>query len=262
MNVDHCKVFFIDLDNTFYDHQSNQVPPKHIEAVLKLKEKGYKVCTCTGRAMLLIEELDILDCIPWDGHVCGNGAYVYDADLNLLEQNTIEPSAAMDLFHFAKEEGIGVLGLGNVSMATQITPQEQAIVDYFHLQDVTVREPKEDDCYSNMLMPYSETIETHLKEANIDGIEPVYMPHCIDVKRKGISKYNGIQTMMASFGLPVHDYIAFGDSYIDLEMLENATLGVVMENGDPRLKERLDEIAPPCSQGGLYTYCKEHNFID
>ena len=252
----------MDLDNTFYDHRSNVVPPKHIEAIQKLKEKGYKVCTCTGRAMLLVEELDILDLIEWDGHVCGNGAYVYDKDLHLLDENTIQPQAARALISFAEKEGIGLLGLGNVAMATKIGEREQAVVDYFHLKDVKIRPYQDTDRYSNILMPWDETIEAHLRQANIEGIDPVYMTHCIDVKRKGISKYHGIEILMDSFGYPVHDYIAFGDSFIDLEMLENATLGVVMENADPRLKERIRETAPPCHEGGVYTYCKTHHSID
>ena len=255
-------VVFIDLDNTFYDHENHVVPKKHIDAIRQLKQKGFKVCTCTGRPMNLVEELNILDLIEWDGHVTGNGSFVYDKDCHLIHQETISETSAQAIFDFAKEHQLSVMGMGTVFIVTQLDQAQKDIIDFFHFKNIVEREPVQSDTFSNLVLGYSQDTKEKLEKANIDGIEPVYMPHCIDIKRAGISKYQGIKVLMDTFGYGHHDYLAFGDSYIDLEMLENAKMGVVMDNGDPRLKEKMDLIAPACSKAGLYTYLKQHHFID
>ena len=90
-------VVFIDLDNTFYDHENHVVPKKHIDAIRQLKQKGFKVCTCTGRPMNLVEELNILDLIEWDGHVTGNGSFVYDKDCHYYTSVTTDDEGNFQL---------------------------------------------------------------------------------------------------------------------------------------------------------------------
>ena len=70
------QTLFIDIDNTLYDHINQVIPKKHIIALKELKKKGYKLCICTGRPPILVEELHLDTFIDWDGYVCGNGCYV------------------------------------------------------------------------------------------------------------------------------------------------------------------------------------------
>jgi hydroxymethylpyrimidine pyrophosphatase-like HAD family hydrolase len=67
---------------------------------------------------------------------------------------------------------------------------------------------------------------------------------------------------MNRFGFEADAYMAFGDSLNDIDMLKHARLSVRMENGDPHLDQYTDDVAPACSQGGIYHYLKEHGWIE
>ncbi len=256
------KTIFLDVDNTFYDHSTNSIPEKHIEAIHALKEKGYKLCICTGRPMVLLEELEVDQIFDWDGYVCGNGSLVFDSDKNLIYENTIPKAAAKQIFDLCEKKGVGIYAVGNHKFLTLKNEVTEEIREYFHFaNDYPIRTMQEDDRFSNLVFKLDNGVDPVPEIEAIEGIEPVYMPQCIDVKKKGISKYKGIEVLMERFHEDPHEYLAFGDSYIDLEMLQNAKIGVAMENADPRLKEHADSICPSCHNGGIYTYLKENHWI-
>ena len=58
---------FFDIDGTFFDHVSGMVLPETLTAVKKLRENGYKVCLCSGRAKEMAEQLGVLQMTAWDG---------------------------------------------------------------------------------------------------------------------------------------------------------------------------------------------------
>lgn len=261
--MNEIKTIFFDLDNTLYDHLNQVIPTKHIEALRQLKEKGYKVCVCTGRPMILVEELNVLDLIEWDAFVCGNGCYVYDKNLNPLYECPIDSKSADIIFDYAQRNDLGVLGFGNVKMATRLDQKVQEMIDTFHYKDIDFRERKESDIFTNLLFKPEDTMK-HIEELDeLEDLTTIYMKQWVEFKRSDTSKYEGIERVMNHFDEPVHQYLAFGDSAIDYEMLENAAIKVMVANGDARLKTIEDiQIAPSCTSGGVYTWLKENHWID
>ena len=69
---------FFDIDGTFFDHVSGMVLPETLTAVKKLRENGYKVCLCSGRAKEMAEQLGVLQMSAWDSYVGGAGVSVYN----------------------------------------------------------------------------------------------------------------------------------------------------------------------------------------
>ena len=256
------QTIFMDLDNTVYDHIDQIIPKKHIEALQALKKKGYKVCVCTGRPPILVEELHLESIIDWDGYVCGNGCYVLDRNHETLYENVIDPKSVDALFAYGKEHDLGVLGFGNTKMATRNDPHVQEMIQTFHFKDVIVRNKKESDHFSNILMKPDNPLERNAFFDSLENVEPVYMEQWIEFKRKGANKFKGIQIMMEHFKEEETSYLAFGDSAIDYEMLMHAEVAVMVANGDERLKSIPDiQMAPSCHEGGLYTWLKENEWI-
>ncbi len=255
------QTIFFDIDNTFYDHISQTIPPKHVEAFHGLKKNGYKVCVCTGRPFVLLKELPIIDQFDWDGIVCGNGAFVYDKNLKCIYTNPIDHKAANQVFEYAKKMGVSAFGLGNHKFMTQKDQKAEEIIESLHFTDIEIRQPQSDDLYSNLLIKLDSGMEPVPELDAIPGIEAIYMPNFIEIKKSHSSKYQGIQVLMDTFHENEHEFLAFGDSYIDLEMIQNAKIGVVMDNGDPRIKPYADAICPSCADGGIYTYLNQNGWL-
>jgi Cof subfamily protein (haloacid dehalogenase superfamily) len=72
----------------------------------------------------------------------------------------------------------------------------------------------------------------------------------LEVLPKGITKVTGIQRLIDNLGIKMSEVMAFGDYDNDIEMLNAAGLGVVVENGSEAAKANADLIIEPCDQNG------------
>ncbi len=83
----------------------------------------------------------------------------------------------------------------------------------------------------------------------------------LETFRVSISKGLGIQKLAEYLNIDMENTYAFGDSFNDLEMLETVKYGVCMENGDPKLLERIPLHAKRMSEDGVYYSLKEFGLI-
>jgi len=72
----------------------------------------------------------------------------------------------------------------------------------------------------------------------------------LEILPKGITKVTGIQRLIDGLGIKMSEVMAFGDYDNDIEMLNAAGLGVVVENGSEAAKANADLIIGPCDQNG------------
>ena len=66
------------------------------------------------------------------------------------------------------------------------------------------------------------------------------------------NKAGGIRKIMNYLGGSMEDTVAVGDSLNDLEMVQECGIGIVMGNGDERLKPYADYITEDIGEDGLY----------
>lgn len=72
------------------------------------------------------------------------------------------------------------------------------------------------------------------EDAPVDLVDTGFAIH---IKSKKINKGTGLKRIADMMGLDVRDFVAFGDSPNDIEMLEAAGLGVAVGNSHPDLKK-------------------------
>ena len=252
---------FFDVDGTLYDHKNNEIPALHMQALRELKEKGVKVCLCTGRAIPLMENLGVLHAFEWDGIVGGNGAYVCDKEGNTLYEHFIDSNVAKGIFEKAREEDISLFVAGNTTFTTDLKPHTQKILNDFHVSGIDTRGLRETDKLSIICLIVDNPMQPREGFENLPGIRSIHQTYAYDLIPDGLSKFQGIRVLLSHYGIDEHDYIAFGDSYNDVEMLENAKIACVMEDGDPRVKEQFPNHCPSASVGGIYTYLHEENYL-
>lgn len=64
----------------------------------------------------------------------------------------------------------------------------------------------------------------------------------LDFNPQGINKLVGLESLGKQVGVDITNFVAFGDSNNDLEMLAGAGLGIAMGNGTPEAKAAAKEI--------------------
>ena len=82
--------------------------------------------------------------------------------------------------------------------------------------------------------------------------------HGADVVEKGNSKADGLRRLAGYFGEKedLSDTVAFGDSMNDIEVVQEAGIGVAMGNAVDALKKVADYVTAPIGEGGIYKACE------
>lgn len=260
MKNKNIKAAFFDVDGTLYDHEKKEIPPLHLEMLKRLKQEGIRICLCSGRAWPLLQNLGILSEADWDGFVCGNGSYVYDKEGVELFKNVIPKKSAYDIFDRAEKQQIGLFVAGNCAFCTRDDGPTRQLLNDFSIVGVPFRDKTENDEFCIISLAVSDTRKRRPEFESIPDIQILYNEASIDIMRKDLSKYEGIKVLMDHFGFNEHDYMAFGDALNDLEMLENASLGAAMADGDARVLAKIENHCPSVKEAGIYTFLKENFF--
>lgn len=73
----------------------------------------------------------------------------------------------------------------------------------------------------------------------------------VEVLSPGCSKATAMQRLATGRGVGLHEVVAVGDNYNDLDMIEAAGLGVAMGNAPPDVRARADVVVPGVEEDGL-----------
>ena len=72
-----------------------------------------------------------------------------------------------------------------------------------------------------------------------------------EVTNKNVNKWSAIEFLMEKLNIKKEDIVAIGDNLNDKEMIENAGLGVVMGNSNPKMKEIANVIVADNDSEGV-----------
>ena len=76
-----------------------------------------------------------------------------------------------------------------------------------------------------------------------------------DIVEQEASKAMGLRRLCEYYGIDLSHTIAFGDSMNDLEIIEEAGVGVAMGNALPAIKEAADYVTDPIDKDGVWNAC-------
>lgn len=85
-------------------------------------------------------------------------------------------------------------------------------------------------------------------------------PYFYEIMPKGISKGRSLRELAEYYKIDIKDTIAFGDEENDLSMIEDAGVGVVMENGTDFMKDRADFVTKSNDDDGISYYLEKFVF--
>jgi len=85
--------------------------------------------------------------------------------------------------------------------------------------------------------------------------------HSGEIVKKGINKAAGIAVLLQHLGRDFTDVVTFGDGINDIEMLQEAALGIAMENGAEAAKKAADYITGSIADHGIERALKYYKYI-
>lgn len=249
------KIAFFDFDGTLYDHFLDRICPKTVEALIKLKENGFKLSIATGRPIMFIEQLKHLtDRVEFDYIICSNGQSIIKNN-EIIYQKFLDKGDVNRVLKYSLDNDValGIVTRGS-DFVTKMNEDVKFSFDCVNLEYPQVIEatyPFEEDV--EQLVVYGrydlkkqyESLLNHTKTTS-------WGTHAFDFVPDNGLKVHGIEKVLEMEGLTKHQAIAFGDGENDLEMIGYVEIGVALGNANPLLLNVADVVTDHISQEGLY----------
>jgi hydroxymethylpyrimidine pyrophosphatase-like HAD family hydrolase len=105
-------------------------------------------------------------------------------------------------------------------------------------------------------------IEAKLKEAFPNYSIVKSSDISLEIMENNITKATAIKKLCSLWNIPLFNTIAFGDNYNDIEMLELAGNGFLMDNAPAELKKRIKQQTNDNDHDGIYYALLKMNIIN
>ena len=278
------KLVAIDLDGTLLNSYG-EVSKKNKEAINYALNKNVKVILASGRDPQTIKKIS-LDLGINDFLIAGNGASVYDIklDKNIFE-SFIEKEKALKIIKICKENSIFFNVYTDVGIITESLNYNVKVFNNENnykpndkrtnievVKDIyDYVENNEMDILKIIICDESKIIFSNIIEKlkNIKGVEVLDIEHMskkiirtgteeykieyfyTEVTNKNANKWEAIEYLCKKLSIEKEEIICIGDNMNDLRMIENAAIGIVMQNSALERKKIADYITEDNNSDGV-----------
>lgn len=278
------KFIAVDIDGTLLN-SNGQLSNRTIDTIKKVTNKGVNVVLTSGRVTGSVKT--IADKISANNYIiCDNGASIYDVkNEKTIWSKEIDKDVVIELINICIENNIYymvftdkeiiVKDLRHMALAfykqrhncndeaTGITQFKYAGLDYIKNNDRPIRRIVV--CDQDRVIYNS--IVNKLKQ--FDGVELMAAPHVsnkiikegnekivlsysyAEILPKGVNKWTAIKELIKEINIKDEEVIAIGDNFNDIHMIQNAGLGIAMNNGTSVAKQVARVIAPSNDEDGV-----------
>ncbi|WP_163652442.1 Cof-type HAD-IIB family hydrolase [Listeria sp. PSOL-1] len=244
------KIVFFDVDGTLVN-DAKELPDSAIVAIRKLKEKGIYVAIATGRAPFMLHEiaskLEITSFISYNGqYVIFEGEKIYE---NPLPQESLER-----LITIATENEHPIIFSAQDELRANL-PDHPGVSE--GMASIKHEYPKVDaEFYKGRkiyqcLLFCGEEADSFYRQEFPQYSFMRWHDVSVDVCPANGSKANGIRKLIQKLGFKMEDTYAFGDGLNDIEMLQEAGVGIAMGNGRDEVKRVSNHITTSVDDDGI-----------
>ena len=254
------KIIFFDIDGTLIDVNKKAISDKTVEALLRLKDNGIKICIATGRAPGSVPKFDGVD---FDAFLTFNGSYCFNSSDVILST----PIPKVDVEKMI-ENATKINRPVSIASKDRVVANgtDKDLSDYFGFakQEVPVsddfNEVLKGEIYQMMMGGRKDEYDDILKNVENARIT-AWWDRAVDIIPVNGGKGKGIEAILEYYGIDRSESMAFGDGGNDIEMLQTVGTGVAMGNALDNVKEVADEICGTSAEDGIYHYCLENGLI-
>ncbi len=285
------KLMAIDLDGTLLNSYG-EVSKETREALLKAKNNGTEVILASGRPISSTKTLALE--LGIDNYlISGNGAAVYDIKKEeIIYDRFLSKEQVINIAQLCEENSF----FYNVYTEDEvITSSLNYNVLFYHKENV--KKPEEKRTHINVVQNILEYIEQSGKDRflkitvcdeskfifnsiikklkAIDGIDILdveYMSrkkiksgtddisieyYYTEITNENVNKWSAIEFLLNKLKINKEEVITVGDNVNDKEMIQNAGMGVVMGNGNPKMKEIANKVVADNNSEGVLEALKK-----
>lgn len=265
------KLLAIDLDGTLLNSYGT-ISNKNKQAIKKAKEKGIEVVIASGRHITSVKSF-AKEINAEDYSICGNGAILYDMKNDkILYNKFIEKDKILEIIQMCEQNSIYY----NVYTETEILTRKIAYSALFYKMENEKNDSKyqtnirvvadlynyvkEDNknkyikvtIYDDNLSIFKHIIQKLREIKDIDVLDVGHMSRKIikinnedveikyyytEITKLDVNKWNAIKELIKILNIDSNQVATIGDNVNDKEMLENAGMGIVMENSADYVKK-------------------------
>ncbi|MDQ0222780.1 Cof subfamily protein (haloacid dehalogenase superfamily) [Streptococcus moroccensis] len=277
------KAVFFDIDGTLLT-DNRTVSASTIKAINQLKHQGYLVGLATGRGPNF--SLPYMASLNLDVAICYNGQYIVDRktvissqalpkeslekliDYAQLKQRDLSFGTATDMIGSRLlHVGVGKWAYWMVKRLPDITA-DVLMLGFNHVYR-RIRPKTRESMLAKLEQPVYQVVMLASKKET-DKLSTRFpklrftrsSPFAADVISKGMSKLKGISLVAEKFDFDLGQVMAFGDSDNDYEMIKGVGFGIVMGNGNRRLKQIARHITDSNNEDGIAAALKYFKLVE
>lgn len=258
--MNNIKIVFFDIDGTLFKLHTNEMSPKTLETLQKLRANGIKICIATGRSPMGLPKFEGIE---FDAYLTYNGSYCY-ADDETIFSNSLQRNDVKQILRNAAKMGKPV----TVALKSEMSSNgmDADLERYMSVENLDLEvsedfdEKVNEEIYQVMLACCPEEYAGILENVEHAKIA-TWWDKAIDIIPANGGKGMGIEAMLAYYGFNKSEALAFGDGNNDIEMIQTVGTGVAMGNASEDLKAVADEICNDVAEDGIYYYCISHELI-
>lgn len=292
------KLVAIDLDGTMLDSYG-MVTEETKKTIKKVEEQGVNVIIASGRPIDSIKSIaNEIDSKKY--FISGNGAIIYDMEKEeIIYEKCMPKEKVLEIIKICEENSIAY----NVYTEKEILATALKYnVLYYNKENLKKEESKktkitivkdmyeyvknkEDanflkitvcdetkSVFNSIIRKFKEIKDievldvSHMSRKTIrQGTEDFSIEYYYtEISRANVDKWYAIEYLMENLNLKREEVMAIGDNINDKMMIENAGLGIAMEQSTPVVKTIADDVAPNNNDDGvakiLQKYYRNINF--
>lgn len=286
------KLVAIDLDGTLLNSYG-EVSTQNKKAIKKAIEKNVEVVLASGRPIMSVKNLaNEIGCNHY--MICGNGSITYDIqNESILYNRFLEKAKVLQIIKICEENSI----FYNVyTKDTILTKNLNYNILFYHQENAS--KPQEKKTSITMVENIVEYIENREEEDYLkiticdndkiifgsilrklnrikgvdvlevehmarkmikDGTERVYLEYYYtEITNTNVNKWDAIQNLIEKLQIKKEEVMTIGDNINDAKMIQEAGLGVMLENAAPYIQNIADVIAKDNDNDGVAEVIQEY----
>ena len=256
------KAVFFDVDGTLLSHKTNSVPDSARRALELLREKGILTFIATWRHISMLQQMQPLEGLRFDGIVSLNGQYCRN-EQGIIYHCPIDPADIAILLDFLKE-----------NPHPCILVEEDRMYINFHndlVEKVQAAIHTDMPAIGDMNRGYTQPIYQailYMSEEDQQKLPP--MPGIrltswtlggADVIPANGGKAAGIAKVLEHYGIDKVETMAFGDGHNDVDMFSAVGTAIAMGNACSEAKAAAHHITDPVDEDGIYNALKHFGVL-
>lgn len=251
------RLIALDLDGTLLD-DDKQIPPRTLDLLNSLREQGVYITVCTGRSIHSVRPL--LENTVFSTHIItDNGGMIVDAKTNeTLYSDVISRNSLGIMKKIMEKYGVYCDVTTEKNMYVETLTEEGRAMYREYLMDPAVINDLRETPYDPIkftIFGQPRVLDDIIFELEKDFGQEL-MPirsgeYFIDVVKRGTTKKEGLQKLAEMLNITADEVLAIGNYYNDVEMLQYAGMGIVVENAPDDLKQIADEVTHSNNEEGV-----------